>query len=157
MKLIVLILLAAALSAGGFSLCAQLADPAPFPKGFLKWTRVKTSLAEAPNVVHIYANENAVVGYKTGKFPDGSVIVYHVLEAKELAGKTMEGATSRVDVMVKRNELYPTSDGWEFVSYPGGDPTAGKHTEARQAACASCHASRKEHSYVFSEFANVSR
>ena len=153
MKKNMLILLAAALFAGGFSLVAQLADPSPFPKEFLKWTLVKTSSAEAPNVVHIYANENAVEGYKTGKFPDGSVIVYHVLEANELAAKTTERATRRVDVMVKRSEPYRTSGGWEFVSYPGGDPTAGKHTEARQAACASCHAQRKEHDYVFSEYA----
>jgi Cytochrome P460 len=148
-----LILLASALSTGGFSLYAQLADPSPFPKEFLQWAHVKSSSAEAPNVVHIYANQNAVEGYKTGKFPDGSVIVYDVLEAKELAGKTTEGATRRVDVMVKRTALYRDSGGWEFISYPGGDPTAGKHTEARQAACASCHAQRKEHDYVFSEFA----
>ena len=156
MKRIMLILMATALSAGGLSLYAQLGDPSPFPKEFLKWTRVKTSAAEAPNLVHIYANENAVQGYKNGKFPDGSVIVYHVIEVNERAGKTMEGATRRVDVMVKRSELFRNSGGWEFVSYPGGDPTAGKHTEARQAACASCHASRKEHDYVFSEFARIS-
>jgi hypothetical protein len=147
-----LIFLVASLSAGGFSLFAQLADPSPFPKEFLRWTHVKRSLAEPQSVVHIYANQNAIEGYKTGKFPDGAVIVYDVLEAKELAGKTTEGATRRVDVMVKRSDLYRSSGGWEFMSYPGGEPTAGKHTEARQAACASCHAQRKDHDSVFSEF-----
>jgi hypothetical protein len=151
-KRILLTLFVAALSAGGLSLCAQLVHTSPFPKDFLKWSQVKNAVVDPQSSAHIYANENAVEGYKTGKFPDGSVIVYDLLETKELAGKTTEGATRRVDVMLKRSELYRNTGGWEFMSFPGGDPTAGELTVERQAACATCHASRKEHDSVFSEF-----
>jgi hypothetical protein len=54
--------------------------------------------------------------------------------------------------MAKQRELYRTTGGWEFMSFPGGNPTAGKLTAERQAACAVCHADRKDRDFVFSEF-----
>ena len=160
MKKTMVLLLATAVSAGGFSLWAQLDDAAPFPKEFRKWAHVKSVLvgsqsaafATEGGIHHIYANEKALEGYKTGKFPDGSVIVYNLLETKEIAGNTIEGPTRRVDVMVKQSELRRTTGGWEFMSFPGGNPTGGKLTAERQAACAACHANRKDHDFVFSEF-----
>jgi hypothetical protein len=154
------LLLATAVSTGGFSLWAQLDDTAPFPKEFRKWAHVKSVLvgsqsaafATEGGIHHIYANEKALEGYKTGKFPDGSVIVYDLLETKEVAGNTIEGPTRRVDVMVKLAELYRATGGWEFMSFPGGNPTDGKLTAERKAACAACHANRKDHDFVFSEF-----
>jgi hypothetical protein len=80
------------------------------------------------------------------------VIVYDLLETKEIAGNTMEGPTRRIYVMVKQSELYRTTGGWEFMSFPGGNPTNGTLTAERQAACAGCHAKRKDHDFVFSEF-----
>src|SRR4051812_5848315 len=102
-------LLAAAVFAGSFSLWAQLDDPALFPKEFRKWAHVKSVLvgpqsaafATEAGIHHIYANEKALEGYETGKFPDGSAIVYDLLETKETAGNTIEGPTRRIDVMVK--------------------------------------------------------
>jgi Cytochrome P460 len=154
-----LMLLATTVCAGG-SLWAQRDDIAPFPKEFRKWAHVKSVLvgpqsaafATEGGIHHIYANEKALEGYDTGKFPDGSLIVYDLLETKEMAGSTIEGPTRRVDVMVKQRELYRTTGGWEFMSFPGGNPTDGKLTAERQAACAACHANRKDHDFVFSEF-----
>ena len=160
MKKSVLMLLATAVSAGGLSLWAQSDDIASFPKEFRKWAHVKSVLvgpqsaafATEGGIHHIYANEKALEGYKTGKFPVGSVIVYDLLETKEIAGNTIEGPTRRVDVMVKQSELYRKTGGWEFMSFPGGNPTVGKLTAERQTACAACHANRKDHDFVFSEF-----
>ena len=160
MKKSMLILVAAVVSAGGFSLWAQSDVIAPFPKEFRKWAHVKSVLvgpqspafATEGGIHHIYANEKALEGYETGKFPDGSVIVYDLLETKEIAGNTIEGPTRRVDVMVKQSELYRTTGGWKFMSFPGGNPTDGKLTAERKAACAACHANQKDHDFVFSEF-----
>src|SRR6476661_8172002 len=154
------LLLATAVSAGGFSLWAQLDDTAPFPKEFRKWAHVKSVLvgsqsaafATEGGIHHIYATGKALEGYMTGKFPDGSVIVYDLLETKEIAGNTIEGPTRRVDVMVKQSELYLTTTGWGFMSFPGGNPADGKLTAERQAACVACHAKRIDHDSVFSEF-----
>ena len=101
---------------------------------------------------HIYANDKALEGYDSGKFPDGSIIVYDLLETKEVAGNTIEGQTRRVDVMVKESEQYASTGGWEFMSFSGSDQTNGTLPAARQAMCAGCHAHRKDRDSVFSEF-----
>lgn len=160
MRKILLVWLATAAFSCSFSLWAQLDDTAPFPKEFRKWAHVKSVLvgpqsaayATEGGIHHIYANEKALEGYDTGKFPDGSVIVYDLLETKEIAGNIIEGPTRRVDVMVKDSERFRTTGGWEFMSFPGGNPAGGKLTAERKAACSACHAKRKDHDFVFSEF-----
>jgi hypothetical protein len=143
-----------------FALSAQT-DKAPlFPKEFRRWAHVKSVLvgpqsaafATEGGIHHIYANDKALEGYDSGKFPDGSVIVYDLLETKEVAGNTIEGQTRRVDVMVKQNDRYASTGGWEFMSFSGNDETNGKLTAAREATCAGCHAHRKDHDSVFSDF-----
>src|SRR5947207_12338655 len=107
-----LILLATAVSACGVSLWAQLDDTAVFPKEFRRWAHVKSVLvgpqsgafATEGGIHHIYANHKALEGYDSGNFPDGSVIVYDLLETKVVAGNTIEGQTRRVDVMIKQND-----------------------------------------------------
>jgi len=159
-KRTIALLVVTVISAAGFSLWAQHDDIAPFPKEFRKWAHVKSVLvgpqsaafATEGGIHHIYANDKALEGYESGKFPDGSVIVYDLLETKEIAGNTVEGSTRRVDVMVKQSELYRTTGGWEFMSFPGGNPDSANLTAERQAGCAGCHANRKDHGFVFSEF-----
>ncbi len=153
-------LLPGAVLAVSVALWAQIAETAAFPKEFRKWVHVKSVLvgpqspafATEGGIHHIYANEKALAGYDSGKFPDGSVIVYDLLETKEVAGNTVEGQTRRVDVMVKQSERYASTGGWEFMSFSGDDQTNGKLTTARHATCAGCHAHRKDHDSVFSEF-----
>ena len=113
------LLFATVFSVGGVSLLAQLDDAAPFPKEFRKWAHVKSVLvgpqsaafATEGGIHHIYANQKALEGYETGKFPDGSVIVYDLLETKGVAGNTIEGPTRRVDVMVKQGQQYRETAG----------------------------------------------
>ncbi len=143
-----------------FALTAQTGETSSFPKEFRRWAHVKSVLvgpqsaafASEGGIHHIYANDTALEGYDSGKFPDGSVIVYDLLEIKEVAGNTIEGQTRRVDVMVKQSEQHASTGGWEFMSFSGNDQTNGNLTAARQAACAGCHAHRKDHDSVFSEF-----
>ncbi len=40
---------------------------------------------------HYYANEKAMEGFRTGHFPDGSVVVDERLEARQEAGATLKG------------------------------------------------------------------
>lgn len=159
MKRITLSFCATALCVCGFSIWAQV-DDAGFPQEFRKWAHVKSVLvgpqsaafATEGGIHHIYANEKALEGYETGKFPDGSVIVYALLQTKEVAGNTIEGETRRIDVMMKNSDQYAATGGWEFMSFPGADRTHGKLTAERQATCSGCHSKRKDHDGVFSEF-----
>lgn len=160
MRKALLMLLPVVVLAFSFALTAQVDETPSFPKEFRKWAHVKSELvgpqsgafATEGGIHHIYANDRALEGYDSGKFPDGSVIVYDLLETKEVAGNTIEGQTRRVDVMVKQNDRYSSTGGWEFMSFTGNDQTNGKLTAARQATCAGCHAHRKDHDSVFSEF-----
>ena len=148
-----------AILAVSFALWAQVDEAPSFPQ-FRKWVHVKSVLvgpqsnafATEGGIHHIYANDKALEGYNSGKFPDGSVLVYDLLETKEVAGNTIEGQTRRVDVMVKQSERYASTGGWEFMSFSGNDQSNGKLTAARQANCAGCHADTKDHDFVFSEF-----
>ena len=143
-----------------FAVSAQTDEASSFPNEFRKWAHVKSVLvgpqsaafATEGGIHHIYANDKALKGYDSGNFPDGSVIVYDLLETKEVAGNTIEGQTRRVDVMVKQNDRYASTGRWEFMSFSGNDQTSGKLTAARQGSCASCHAHRKDHDSVLSEF-----
>ena len=155
-----LILLPVAVLVFNFALTAQVDETPSFPKEFRKWAHVKSVLvgpqspafATEGGIHHIYANDKALEGYDSGKFPDGSVIVYDLLETKEVAGNTIESQTRRVDVMVKQNDRHASTGGWEFMSFSGSDETNGKLTAAREATCAGCHANKKDHDSVFSEF-----
>lgn len=143
-----------------FALLAQTDETPSFPKEFRRWAHVKSVLvgpqsaafATEGGIHHIYANDKALEGYQSGKFPNGSVIVYDLLETKEVAGNTIEGKTRRVDVMIKHSERYASNGGWEFMSFSGNDEINGKLTAVREATCAGCHAERKDHDSVFSEF-----
>ena len=161
MKRTTLLLLAISVVVGS-RLQAQFDDTSQFPKAFRRWVHVKSVLVGPQSAAfgseggihHIYANEIALTGYDTGKFPDGSVIVYDLLETREIAGNTIEGPTRRVDVMVKDTERYSMTGGWQFRSFSGSKQTDGKLTAERQAVCSNCHANRKDHDFVFSEFRN---
>ena len=156
----ILMLTSIVVLSGSFALSAQTDGTPGFPKEFRKWAHVKSVLvgpqsaafATEGGIHHIYANDNALEGYRSGKFPNGSIIVYDLLETKEVAGNTIEGQTRRVDVMLKQSARYASTGGWEFMSFSGNDQTNGKLTTARQATCAGCHAHKKDHDFVFSEF-----
>lgn len=149
-----------AVLAFSFTLSAQVDETPAFPKEFRRWAHVKSVLVGPQSIAfateggihHIYANGKAVEGYHSGKFPDGSVIVYDLLETKDVAGNTIEGQTRRVDVMVKQSERNASTGGWKFMSFSGNDQKDGKLTAEREATCAGCHAHRKDHDFVFSEF-----
>ena len=131
-----------------------------FPVEYRKWAHVKSALVGPPSpaaateagIHHVYANEKAMEGYNTGKFPDGSIIVYDLLETKETGGVTTEGAQRRVDVMVKDGQRYQQTGGWGFARFWGTNRSEGALAADRQAECFGCHSKRKDHDAVFSDF-----
>jgi len=60
----------------------------PYPDGYRSWTHVKSMIIQAGHplaetdqgIHHIYANENAIKGLKTGDYPDSATLVYDLLE-----------------------------------------------------------------------------
>lgn len=135
-------------------------DELPFPADYRTWAHVKSAIVRAGNpafateggIHHIYANAAAVTGYRTGTFPDGSIIVYDLLETTEPAGLILEGKNRRIDMMVKDSARFGASRGWAFARFAGGARANGALSKERQAQCLECHAKRKDRDYVMGDW-----
>jgi Cytochrome P460 len=155
-----LALAAICITTWSLSLWAKPNDAVPYPAGYRLWAHVKTALIgpQSPafensgGIHHIYANEKATEGYRTGKFPDGSVMVADFLETRENAGVTTEGPRRRIDVMVKDGRRYTATGGWGFEQFKGDSQTDRMVTAEIATKCFDCHSKQKERDSVFSEF-----
>jgi len=138
------------------ALCTAVA--ATYPNAFRTWTHVKSALITQTHPAaqsegglhHIYANAKAVEGYRSGQFPDGSTIVYELLETTEKNGVISEGARRRVDVMIRDSERYKSTDGWGYERFIGANDSNNILDEAAAAQCHQCHSRAREHGSVFS-------
>lgn len=138
---------------------AQAVDPeVPYPAGYRYWQHVKSMVIEQGHplyesfggIHHIYANAAALEGYKAGKFPDGAVIVFDLLEARRADSAVTEGSRKVVGVMHKDAGKYAATGGWGFEGFAAGDPARRAVGANAASACYSCHAPEKAHDYVFS-------
>lgn len=138
---------------------ALAADPeVPYPAGYRFWQHVKSMVIEQGHplyesfggIHHIYANAAALEGYQAGKFPDGAVIVFDLLEAQRGDSAITEGKRKVVGVMHKDAAKYAATGGWGFEGFAGGDPQQRAVGANAATACYACHAPEKDHDYVFS-------
>lgn len=153
------ILLLTALAAAAPALAA---DPAPvaYPGGYRQWTHAKSmvinqghALYEAfGGIHHLYANKKAMAGYKSGKFADGSVIVFDLLEAKAADNTVQEGARKVVGVMHKDSVKWKATGGWGYEGFKGDSKTERAVGKNAASACHQCHTSQKDKDYVFSTY-----
>ena len=158
-KGILLALIAMCVMTLSLSMRAKSNDEVPYPMGYRMWTHVRTVLIgpQSPafesfgGLHHIYANEKAMEGYRAGRFPDGSVLVFELLDTKENAGVTTEGPRKRVGVMVKESKRYAETGGWGFESFQGDSQTERRLNPEGRIACFKCHEPQKDNDYVFSK------
>jgi Cytochrome P460 len=155
-------LLVFAAAAVALPLCAADVPPVPYPQGYRQWTHVKSmtinqghALYEAfGGVHHLYANALAMQGYKSGKFADGSVIVFDLLEARVADNTVQEGGRKVLGVMQRDARKYKDTGGWGFEGFKGDSKTERAVGNLAAAACFECHTARKDHDFVFSSFRN---
>jgi len=129
-----------------------------YPEGYRNWTHVKTLILEKGHplfeafggIHHIYANAIALEGYKSGKFKDGSVIVFDLLEKVESDNAISDGKRKVLGVMEKSTKNFSNTGGWGFEGFKGD--TKERVVKDMYAECFSCHLSQKEDDYVFSKF-----
>ncbi|RMF35730.1 MAG: cytochrome C [Alphaproteobacteria bacterium] len=134
------------------------AGEVPYPAGYRSWTHVKSMVLEEGHplygsfggIHHLYANDAAMEGYRTGSFPDGAVIVFDLLEAVRADNAITEGARKVLGVMVKDASAYSDTGGWGFEGWAGGDPDKAVVGPAAAEACFSCHQSVEDKGFVFS-------
>lgn len=135
------------------------ADPSvPYPENYRSWHHVKSMVIEEGHplhaafggIHHLYANQKALEGYRNGRFPDGAVIVFDLLEASRADGAVTEGARKVAGVMHKDAKRYAATGGWGFEGFAGGDPAKRVVADKAEGACFACHAPQKDRDYVFS-------
>jgi cytochrome P460 len=136
---------------------ARSNEAVPYPTGFLKWTHIKQATQSAetsPNnktlIYHIYANEQAVEGYRNNKqFADGSVLVVDFFETKDDNGKLVETSRAQVAVMVKNSQRHAQTGGWGFEQFKGDSQTESMLKANGAARCFACHGQKEAKGGVF--------
>lgn len=132
--------------------------PVPYPAGYRGWAHVKTMQilpghplhASFGGIHHIYANPKAMDGYRRGRFPDGAVIVFDLLEANAADATVTDGTRKVVGVMHKDAKRYAATGGWGFEGFKGDSKVDRAVGSNAAGACYGCHAPRKAQDYVFS-------
>ena len=132
----------------------------PYPAGYREWVHIKTMLVgpqseffqTAGGIHHIYANTKALEGYATGKFPDGAILIFDLLDTKEKDGIIGEAGRQRIDVMLKDSSKFAKSGGWAFERFSGDSQTDRPLTEEHRTQCFTCHEQAQGHDFVFSSF-----
>ncbi|MBS0516868.1 MAG: cytochrome P460 family protein [Proteobacteria bacterium] len=130
----------------------------PYPEGYRDWHHVKSMVIQEGHplfaafggIHHIYANKTALEGYRSGKFPDGAVIVFDLLDAQSVDHAIVEGTRKVVGVMHKDERRYAATGGWGFEGFGGGDRNQRAVGDKAATACFACHAPQKDHDYVYS-------
>lgn len=129
-----------------------------YPDGYRNWHHVKSMVIENGHplfaafggIHHLYANDLAMRGYRTGAFPDGAVIVFDLLEANAADNAVTEGVRKVVGVMQKDAAAYPTTGGWGFEGFAGDDKAKRVVGGNAATACFACHVPEKARDYVYS-------
>jgi hypothetical protein len=137
---------------------AASAQEVPYPAGYRDWHHVKSMVINPGHplyeafggIHHLYANKPALEGYAKGKFPDGAVIVFDLLEVKTADNAVTEGARKVVGVMRKDASKYAATGGWGFEGFKGDSRTDRAVGANAAKACFECHAAQKGRDYVFS-------
>lgn len=130
----------------------------PYPTGYREWHHIKSMVIEEGHplfasfggIHHIYANERALKGYRSKKFPDGAVIIFDLRDAVRADHAINEGQRKVVGVMHKDAKKFATTGGWGFEAFASGDPTRSIVGQNAASACFACHQPQKNQDYTFS-------
>lgn len=130
-----------------------------YPEGFRAWTHVKSTLvapghkdyADLGGFHHIYANTQAMAGYRTRDFPEGATIVFDWLALQGADGSYAEGGRRRLDVMVKNSTRFAATGGWGFQRF-AGDSRTERAIEPSPQQCFACHQAMKQDGLVLSRY-----
>ena len=141
----------------------------PYPDGYRRWMHITSVVsppkkneagapadeakAAAPHglVHHVYANEQALEGYRTGHFPEGAVLIADWFALEEMRSGLVQGARQGVDVMIRDNRFTATG-GWGFTKFDQDSHTQRKvDATAAVQSCFKCHQfAGAERQFVFS-------
>jgi hypothetical protein len=137
---------------------ANSADTVPYPESFRTWSHVKSGVigpqhknfASLGGLHHVYANKEAMAGYKTRQFPEQSVIVFEWLEWAEKDGAILEGPRRQIDVMVKDSKRYAQTGRLGFQRFVKDSRELAAAPTPQD--CFACHNQLKDDGLVLSKY-----
>ncbi len=131
-----------------------------YPEGYRSWTHVK-SMWLAPEhgladpfagLHHVYVSTAGEDALRSGRpLPDGTVLVFDLMQATVADHAIVEGPRKLVGVMQKDSRRWPTTGGWGFEGF-AGDSKTDRLVADGGATCFACHQSRTAQGYVFTEW-----
>ena len=129
-----------------------------YPEGYRQWTHIKSMLIEPGHPLenpfqglhHVYGNNKALKGLSSGAYPDGSVLVFDLLNYKQGGKAIQEEARKLVGVMVKDKDQYKSTGGWGFEGF-AGDSKSKRLVGDGGVGCYTCHTSQTKSDFVFSK------
>lgn len=139
---------------------SQQKSKVAYPTGYRDWPHVKSMLIfdqKHPlynpfgGLHHIYVNKKGLETYKKGgTFPDGTVIVFDLLEATVDQGAYIEGPRKFIGVMQKDSKKFQETGGWGFDAFE--KDTKNSFVKDGGKSCYDCHLGQKDKDYVFSKY-----
>lgn len=144
-----------------FSSISYAENKVPYPEGYRDWTHVKSMIIEPGHALenpfqgihHVYGNKQAIQGLRSGKYSDGAVLVFDLLNYVQKDQTIQESERKLVGVMVKDINKYRNTGGWGFDGFAGNSKTK-RLTKDGGASCFACHAPLTEDDYVYSHYRN---
>lgn len=137
------------------ALAAPPAEPAvSFPKEYRRWLHSKSMVIPDKGhglygFHHVYVEPRALDAYRAGQgYPDGVRLVVPFHEVKDADGMVQQGGLKWVAVM-QRDATAKETGGWRWAAF---DANGQAKTIDAKTACFSCHAPKKDRSFVFSEW-----
>ena len=143
--------------------CSVQANPpatVAYPDGYRSWTHVKSmwlgpehGLADPfAGLHHVYVNAAGEASLRAGEpLPDGSVLVFDLLEATLKDHAVVEGQRKFIGVMHKDGEAFTSTGGWGFEVFPGDSKAEGLVDDGG-ASCFACHQSQRSSDYTFTRW-----
>lgn len=156
-KLLILAAIAAAVIGLAQAADNKAAGKVAYPDGYRSWHHVKSMVLFDDHPLanpfagmhHVYANEKALAGLRSGKYADGAVIAFDLFASNQGGAAIQEGPRKLLGVMVKDAKSYAKTGGWGFEGFAGDSKTERLVSDGGQ-GCFDCHTQVKDKDYVFS-------
>ncbi len=129
-----------------------------YPDGYRDWHHVKSMVIQPGHALedpfggihHVYANKKAQQGLKSGKYADGAVLVFDLLQYHEGGNALQEGERKLIGVMQRNAKRYKDTGGWGFEGFAGNSHDQRLVNDGGK-SCFACHAPEEKSAFVFSK------
>ncbi len=148
----------AVLVAMTFSVEAISDSGVAYPSGYRAWQHVKSMIIQPGHpledpfggIHHVYANSSAMGGLSDGRYADGAVFVFDLLNYAEADNVIVEQNRKRIDVMQYDSKRFTETGGWGYETFAGG--STERLDQDVTVACHACHTGAKATNFVFSQY-----